>query len=271
MNDPRRPYHIPPTPAMYHVVLGARLPMLPNQTFSQTPINQGHPSQSYQQTYGAPAHGGQPVHGYNSGTQYPTTAYTAGTQYPNTNMQYPASQPHGYSHGAPNTMYTSPHAASAYSAPQYPTNYPYAAAPGQYPGQFAPGTIPAPDPGPASSSATTAARRHAALAARPRDAAHAVQRVRAVPAAAARAAAAGTDRRGQRRRGERGEYVGAPGGPECSHCHTHQTSVWRRNKDGDQVCNACGVYQRLRGKERPLSLRKNKVKPRAKHTQNYDT
>ncbi|KAJ7917775.1 GATA zinc finger-domain-containing protein, partial [Mycena leptocephala] len=51
---------------------------------------------------------------------------------------------------------------------------------------------------------------------------------------------------------------------ECSHCHTRQTSVWRRNKDAKRVCNACGVYQRLRGKERPLPLRKNKIKPRAR-------
>nr|GAT51129.1 GATA zinc finger domain-containing protein [Mycena chlorophos] len=54
-------------------------------------------------------------------------------------------------------------------------------------------------------------------------------------------------------------------GPRCSHCNTRQTSVWRRNKDGKQVCNACGVYQRLRGKERPLSLKRNKIKPRTKH------
>ncbi|KAJ6601541.1 hypothetical protein B0H10DRAFT_2217995 [Mycena sp. CBHHK59/15] len=60
---------------------------------------------------------------------------------------------------------------------------------------------------------------------------------------------------------------GAPDGPECSHCHTRQTSVWRRNKAGDQVCNACGVYARLRGKDRPLSLKRNKIKPRAKHPQ----
>ncbi|KAF7346831.1 GATA zinc finger domain-containing protein [Mycena sanguinolenta] len=50
-------------------------------------------------------------------------------------------------------------------------------------------------------------------------------------------------------------------GPKCSHCLTRQTSVWRRSKTGAQVCNACGVYQRLRGKERPLSLRRNKIKP----------
>ncbi|KAJ7250662.1 hypothetical protein C8J57DRAFT_963911, partial [Mycena rebaudengoi] len=51
-------------------------------------------------------------------------------------------------------------------------------------------------------------------------------------------------------------------GPECSNCHTRQTSVWRRNKAGDQVCNACGVYARLNGKERPPSLRRNKIRPR---------
>ena len=54
-------------------------------------------------------------------------------------------------------------------------------------------------------------------------------------------------------------------GPECSHCHTHRTSVWRRSKTGAQLCNACGVYARLRGKERPLSLKRKKIKPRTKH------
>ncbi|KAG7091726.1 hypothetical protein E1B28_008127 [Marasmius oreades] len=54
-------------------------------------------------------------------------------------------------------------------------------------------------------------------------------------------------------------------GPECSHCHTHNTSVWRRSKTGEQLCNACGVYSRLRGKDRPLSLKRNKIKPRTKH------
>jgi len=54
-------------------------------------------------------------------------------------------------------------------------------------------------------------------------------------------------------------------GPECSHCRTHHTSVWRRSKTGDQLCNACGVYARLRGKPRPLSLKRNKIRPRSKH------
>lgn len=54
-------------------------------------------------------------------------------------------------------------------------------------------------------------------------------------------------------------------GPECSHCHTRNTSVWRRSKTGEQLCNACGVYLRLRGRDRPLSLKRNKIKPRSKH------
>ncbi|KAJ6451934.1 GATA binding protein 2, partial [Mycena sanguinolenta] len=29
-------------------------------------------------------------------------------------------------------------------------------------------------------------------------------------------------------------------GPQCSHCGTCKTSVWRRNKDGEEVCNTCG-------------------------------
>ncbi|KAK7045209.1 GATA zinc finger domain-containing protein [Favolaschia claudopus] len=54
-------------------------------------------------------------------------------------------------------------------------------------------------------------------------------------------------------------------GPRCTHCGTFKTSVWRRNKEGEQICNACGVYLRVNGRERPLTLPQSKVKPRAKH------
>ncbi|KAJ7023147.1 hypothetical protein C8F04DRAFT_1213332 [Mycena alexandri] len=63
----------------------------------------------------------------------------------------------------------------------------------------------------------------------------------------------------------------APGAPECSHCHTHRTSVWRRSKTGAKLCNACGVYARLRGRDRPLSLRRNKIRPRCKHSKKTET
>ncbi|KIY45070.1 hypothetical protein FISHEDRAFT_16346, partial [Fistulina hepatica ATCC 64428] len=49
-------------------------------------------------------------------------------------------------------------------------------------------------------------------------------------------------------------------GPICSHCQSRKTSVWRRDKSGTRLCNACGVYARLRGKARPLHLRKNKIR-----------
>ncbi|KAJ7627296.1 GATA zinc finger-domain-containing protein, partial [Roridomyces roridus] len=52
--------------------------------------------------------------------------------------------------------------------------------------------------------------------------------------------------------------------PQCSHCLTHQTSMWRKSKTGQQVCNACGIYERAKGEMRPLSLRGNEFKPRKK-------
>ncbi|KAJ7055696.1 hypothetical protein C8F01DRAFT_1157346 [Mycena amicta] len=61
------------------------------------------------------------------------------------------------------------------------------------------------------------------------------------------------------------EELGEESGPSCSHCGTHKTSVWRRSKTGARVCNACGVYARLRGRDRPLTLRRNKIRPRCKH------
>ncbi|KIK55274.1 hypothetical protein GYMLUDRAFT_175947, partial [Collybiopsis luxurians FD-317 M1] len=53
--------------------------------------------------------------------------------------------------------------------------------------------------------------------------------------------------------------------PECSHCHTRRTFVWRRSRTGAQLCNAGGVYVRLRGRDRPLSLKRNRIKSRTKH------
>jgi len=36
-------------------------------------------------------------------------------------------------------------------------------------------------------------------------------------------------------------------GLQCSNCLTQTTTLWRRNNDGETVCNACGLYYKLHG------------------------
>lgn len=34
-------------------------------------------------------------------------------------------------------------------------------------------------------------------------------------------------------------------GVVCANCETTNTTLWRRNNNGDPVCNACGLYYKL--------------------------
>ena len=52
----------------------------------------------------------------------------------------------------------------------------------------------------------------------------------------------------------------------CTNCHTSHTSLWRRNTAGAPVCNACGLYYKLHGKERPLSWRRDVTTRRSRKT-----
>ncbi|OTF75567.1 GATA-binding protein 5-like protein, partial [Euroglyphus maynei] len=51
-------------------------------------------------------------------------------------------------------------------------------------------------------------------------------------------------------------------GMKCSNCTTTTTSLWRRNNNGDPVCNACGLYFKLHGVPRPLTMKKDQIQTR---------
>ncbi|CAB3386129.1 Hypothetical predicted protein [Cloeon dipterum] len=51
-------------------------------------------------------------------------------------------------------------------------------------------------------------------------------------------------------------------GLSCSNCSTSSTSLWRRNTSGDPVCNACGLYYKLHGVSRPLTMKKDNIQTR---------
>ena len=34
-------------------------------------------------------------------------------------------------------------------------------------------------------------------------------------------------------------------GTSCANCKTNTTTLWRRNQNGEPVCNACGLYFKL--------------------------
>ncbi|TQS39009.1 hypothetical protein Golomagni_00472 [Golovinomyces magnicellulatus] len=48
----------------------------------------------------------------------------------------------------------------------------------------------------------------------------------------------------------------------CSNCFTQTTPLWRRNPEGHPLCNACGLFLKLHGVVRPLSLKTDVIKKR---------
>lgn len=61
-------------------------------------------------------------------------------------------------------------------------------------------------------------------------------------------------------KGEQGDDEETP--LSCTNCHTSTTPLWRRNPEGQPLCNACGLFLKLHGVVRPLSLKTDVIKKR---------
>lgn len=54
----------------------------------------------------------------------------------------------------------------------------------------------------------------------------------------------------------------------CTNCFTQTTPLWRRNPEGQPLCNACGLFLKLHGVVRPLSLKTDVIKKRNRSSGN---
>ncbi|KXT14238.1 hypothetical protein AC579_7561 [Pseudocercospora musae] len=50
--------------------------------------------------------------------------------------------------------------------------------------------------------------------------------------------------------------------PICANCQTSVTPLWRRDESGSVLCNACGLFLKLHGRPRPISLKSDVIKSR---------
>ncbi|KAG1714461.1 Transcription factor GATA-4 [Nymphon striatum] len=60
-------------------------------------------------------------------------------------------------------------------------------------------------------------------------------------------------------------------GLSCSNCLTTTTTLWRRNNEGEPVCNACGLYYKLHNVNRPITMRKEGIQTRKRKPKNSKT
>lgn len=57
---------------------------------------------------------------------------------------------------------------------------------------------------------------------------------------------------------------------QCNNCGTTTTPLWRRSPEGYPLCNACGLFYKLHGVIRPLSLKSNVIRKRKRKKKEKD-
>ncbi|PWN95635.1 glucocorticoid receptor-like (DNA-binding domain), partial [Tilletiopsis washingtonensis] len=60
------------------------------------------------------------------------------------------------------------------------------------------------------------------------------------------------------------EWVGIHAGASCANCGTSTTPLWRKDPDGRIICNACGLYYKLHSAHRPVAMRADVIRKRAR-------
>ncbi|KZV64979.1 hypothetical protein PENSPDRAFT_548054, partial [Peniophora sp. CONT] len=51
---------------------------------------------------------------------------------------------------------------------------------------------------------------------------------------------------------------------QCYNCHTISTPVWCKYEEGKTVRNACGLYYKLHGYARPISVKSDVIRKRSR-------
>lgn len=57
---------------------------------------------------------------------------------------------------------------------------------------------------------------------------------------------------------------------QCNNCSTTTTPLWRRSPEGYPLCNACGLFYKLHGVIRPLSLKTDVIRKRKRKKKDKD-
>lgn len=57
----------------------------------------------------------------------------------------------------------------------------------------------------------------------------------------------------------------------CANCSTENTPLWRRSANGLILCNACGLFHKLHGESRPLSMKSDVIRKRVRMPKNRAT